>query len=216
MHFQAAIFDMDGLLLDTERVCMRVFKAACEQLELPFDDVVYRSMIGCNAVDIQRIFTEFYGDDYQRIHDTWRPAYNAVVLHEAIPVKTGVLALLDWLKAQGVPMAVATSTSRDVAEVKLELAGLTPYFDSISTGDEVKHGKPHPEIYLLAAERLGVDPTQCIAFEDSNNGTRAAMAAGMQTFQIPDLVEPSDEVRALGHIVLPSMEQVLEQLKQAA
>ncbi|WP_205886933.1 HAD family hydrolase, partial [Escherichia coli] len=110
-------------------------------------------------------------------------------MHEAIPHKDGVIALLEWLKARSIPVAVATSTQKEVALIKLQLAGLDHYFANITTGCEVTQGKPHPEIYLLAAERLGVEPQQCLAFEDSNNGIKAAMAAQMHAFPIPDLVK---------------------------
>jgi HAD superfamily hydrolase (TIGR01509 family) len=213
MNFKATIFDMDGLLLDTERVCMQVFKKACEVQNLPFYNDVYLSMIGCNAAGIRKIFYAAYGDDYDRVQAEWRVRYDAIVQHEAIPVKKGVIELLTWLKSQNIPIAVATSTEQETARVKLKLAGIDHYFDSLTTGCEVKHGKPDPEIYLLAAERLGVDPKTCLAFEDSNNGIRAAVAANMISYQIPDLVEPCEEVLALGHTISPSLLDVLDELK---
>ncbi|MCD1191014.1 haloacid dehalogenase [Vibrio cholerae] len=212
MKFQAAIFDMDGLLLDTERVCMRVFQEACTACGLPFQQEVYLSVIGCNAKTINGILSQAYGEDLPRLHNEWRQRYNAVVMHEAIPHKDGVIALLEWLKARSIPIAVATSTQKEVALIKLQLAGLDHYFANITTGCEVTQGKPHPEIYLLAAERLGVEPQQCLAFEDSNNGIKAAMAAQMQAFQIPDLVKPSPEVIALGHPICTSLNEVIDLL----
>ena len=214
MNYQAAIFDMDGLLLDTERVCMRIFKEACVTLELPFYEDIYLSIIGRNATGIEQIFRKAYGADYEQLHNEWRKNYNAVVKHQAIPVKPGVIELLQRLKGKNIPTAVATSTVNDVAKKKLALAGLDQYFDNLTTGCEVSHGKPDPEIYLLAASRLNVDPKQCLAFEDSNNGVRSAFSAGMVTYQIPDLVEPCDEVRAFGHKIRSSMHQVLEELEE--
>ncbi|XEV15134.1 HAD family hydrolase [Vibrio alginolyticus] len=214
MNYQAAIFDMDGLLLDTERVCMHIFQEACEAQNLPFYKDVYLSIIGRNAAGIEVIFRKAYGDDLDRLHQEWRDRYDAVVKHQAIPVKEGVIELLEWLKSQGLPIAVATSTAKEVAQKKLELAGVSKYFDNLTTGCEVSHGKPEPEIYLLAASRLSVDPTKCLAFEDSNNGVRAAVAANMITYQIPDLVEPCNEIKQLGHTVAPSLHDVLHTLKQ--
>ncbi|BDR15217.1 phosphatase [Vibrio sp. STUT-A11] len=214
MNYHAAIFDMDGLLLDTERVCMRVFQEACEVQQLPFYTEVYLSIIGRNAAGIEAIFRKAYGNDLDRLHQEWRTRYNAVVKHQAIPVKEGVVELLEWLKEQSLPIAVATSTAKDVAKIKLELAGLSKYIDNLTTGCEVSNGKPDPEIYLLAANRLNVEPTKCLAFEDSNNGVRAAVAANMSTYQIPDLVEPCDEVRQFGHSIVPSLHDVLKELKQ--
>ncbi len=91
---------------------------------------------------------------------------------------------------------------------------MSQYFDNLTTGCEVSHGKPDPEIYLLAASRLDIEPTKCLAFEDSNNGVRAAVAANMVTFQIPDLVEPCEEVRGFGHAIVPSLHHALAELKQ--
>ncbi|WP_260260404.1 HAD family hydrolase [Vibrio intestinalis] len=213
MKIKAAIFDMDGLLLDTERVCMRVFKQACQTVELPFYEDVYLTIIGRNAAGIEKIFRDAYGDDLDRLHPEWRKNYDAIVRHQAIPLKEGVVELLTWLRANGIATAVATSTHRDLAETKLKLAGIDQYFDGLTCGDEVTHGKPDPEIYQLAAQRLGVEPSDCIAFEDSNNGVISAVAAQMTTYQIPDLVEPSEEVKALGHHIELSLLAVLNKLR---
>ncbi|WP_172562772.1 HAD family hydrolase [Vibrio furnissii] len=215
MNFQAAIFDMDGLLLDTERVCIEIFEQACQAVGVPFLRDLYLSVIGRNAAGIEATLRAGYGPalDYMQLHNEWRTRYNAVVKHQAIPVKQGVIELLEWLKAEHIPTAVATSTQRDVASIKLRLSGLDRYFDAVATGCEVSQGKPHPEIYLLAASRLDVAPAQCLAFEDSNNGVRSAVAAKMIAYQIPDLVMPSDDVVALGHRIRPTLSDVLDELK---
>ncbi len=216
MNYQAAIFDMDGLLLDTERVCKNIFQQACEFLSIPFLEHIYLDIIGRNAQGIEKVIRQGYGDDldYPTLHEAWRCRYEAVVKHQAIPVKEGVVELLTWLKENGVSTAVATSTKNEVAKIKLKLAGLDGFFDNLTTGCEVKNGKPDPEIYLLAAQRLKVKPELCLAFEDSNNGVLSAVQANMQTFQIPDLVQPSDAILALGHTVSPSLSNVLHTLKE--
>ena len=216
MNYQAAIFDMDGLLLDTERVCMTVFKQACEALNVVFKQDVYLSIIGCNAAGIEKIIRSGYGADldYPRLHAEWRVRYDAIVKHQAIPVKAGVVELLQFLQSQNIPLAVATSTDKETALIKLELAGLLGFFTSISTGCEVAKGKPDPEIYLLAARRLQVEPKFCLAFEDSNNGVRSAIAANMVTFQIPDLVQPCAEALSFGHQVMPSLADVVSKLRK--
>jgi len=214
MNYQAAIFDMDGLLLDTERVCQQAFRDTCEFLSLPFFEEVYLSIIGCNAVGIEKILSAGYGHliSYETLRKEWMSRYNPIVKTQPIPVKEGVIELLTWLKFNKIPMAVATSTHYELATTKLKFAGLYDYFEHLSTGCEVQQGKPHPEIFLLAAKRLNVDPESCLAFEDSNNGVRSAVAAQMQVFQIPDLVAPCTEVLAFDHIVKSSMSEVLQHL----
>lgn len=217
MNYQAAIFDMDGLLLDTERVALQAFKQACEQLSLPFLKSVYLNIIGQNAKGIEQTIQAGYGDDldYLTLRSVWMEYYHGVVEHQAIPIKEGVINLLEWLTAQQIPMTVATSSAQRSANIKLELSGLNKYFDTITTGCEVSQGKPHPEIFLLAANRLDTPPQYCLGFEDSNNGVRAGVAAGLQMFQIPDLVTPNQEIIALGHTIAPSMTNVLQQLQNA-
>ncbi|WP_114786031.1 HAD family hydrolase [Vibrio tetraodonis] len=213
MKFQAAIFDMDGLLLDTEKVSMHVFKQACSTVNLPFYEDIYLSIIGRNSAGIEKILRQAYGDDLDRLHNEWRRNYDAIVKHQPIPIKKGVVELLAWLTENGIPTSVATSTQRDVAEIKLKLSGLDKFFNSLTCGCEVSKGKPDPEIYLLAAERLGVKSQYCLAFEDSNNGVRSAVTAQMITFQIPDLVKPCDEVRSFGHNIFPSLLDVMAYLQ---
>ena len=214
MNFQAAIFDMDGLLLDTERLCMRVFKQSCHNVQLPFYEDIYLSIIGRNSKGIEEILRSAYGNELDKLHADWRVNYDAIVKNQPIPIKKGVIPLLEWLQANKVRTAVATSTQKDVALVKLKLAGLDCYFDNITCGCEVTQGKPNPEIYLLAAQRLGVKPQCCLAFEDSNNGVKSAVAANMVTYQIPDLITPSEEIISLGVKIRDSLGDVLDELKK--
>ena len=216
MNYQAAIFDMDGLLLDTERVCMQAFRDACEALSLPMLEDVYLGIIGCNAQGIEQVICNGYGEtlDYPQLRDEWVSRYHPIIEQQAIPIKKGVVDLFNWLKEQDIPIAVATSSHKKQAVIKLKLAGLTDYVDSLSTGCEVDKGKPDPEIFLLAAQRLNVSPENCLAFEDSSNGVRSAVAAGMQVHQVPDLVKPCADIIALGHTISDSLAEVLNNLKE--
>lgn len=215
MNYKAAIFDMDGLLLDTEQVCMTAFQQTCTEMDIPFKQDIYLSIIGRNQAGIKPIIEKGYGDllDYSVFHPRWMQRYLAVVEHQAIPVKSGIIALLEWLQSQNIPMVVATSTHNVLAHKKLQLAGLAHYFSHITSGDEVINGKPAPEIYLLAAQRLHISPEQCLAFEDSNNGVKSAIAANMTVLQIIDLVEPDTDTRALGHHIFNTMDEALTFLK---
>jgi HAD superfamily hydrolase (TIGR01509 family) len=217
MTYQAAIFDMDGLLLDSERVCMQAFRETCEFLSLPMLEDVYLSIIGSNSSSIRRIILNGYGADldYETLNTEWMRRYHLVVQYQAVPLKKGVIELLNWLKSQSIPIAVATSSPYQIATTKLKFAGLLDYFEHLSTGCEVSNGKPDPEIFLLTAKRLNIHPQHCLVFEDSNNGARAGVAAGMQVYQIPDLVKPCADVTALGHTISDSLTDVLSQLQKS-
>ena len=127
---------------------------------------------------------------------------------EIVPLKNGATELLARLTALAIPIAVATSTSSDRARQKLRSAGILTHFTAVIGGDQVTNSKPHPDIYANAADVLGVTPAKCLALEDSENGVRSATSAGMTVIQIPDLVQPTQALRSLGHIILNSLRDV--------
>ena len=194
---EAVLFDMDGLLLDTEAVYIVALQAAARTLgrEMPLD--FCHSMIGVPTRESNVMIQAFYGDGFQV--DAFRQHYSGHarrLLETSIPLKPGVVELLDFLAGRGLPLAVATSAGRNTAEHHLGRAGLLERFGAVATRDDVEHPKPHPGVYLEAARRLGVAPERCIAFEDSNVGLSAAHAAGAMAFMVPDLLEPLPEIRA--------------------
>ena len=119
------------------------------------------------------------------------------VEREGIPVKPGLYEILEFFRQRGVKIALATSTSRETAELNLRLAKVSDYFDVLVCGGDVTNGKPHPEVFLTAAERLGFSPESCVAFEDSINGIKSAYAAGMTTVMVPDFLQPTDEIKPM-------------------
>ena len=157
----------------------------------------------------------FYGDGFHI--DAFRQHYSGHtrrLLEAGIPLKPGVVELLDFLAGRGLPLAVATSAARSTAEHHLGRAGLLDRFSAVATRDDVEHPKPHPGVYLEAARRLGVAPERCIAFEDSNVGLTAAHAAGAMAFMVPDILEPLPEVRAKCIDVLPDLHAARELLRE--
>lgn len=207
--FKAAIFDMDGTLLDTESVFKTIVFEVCTELGFEMTDAVHMSMVGSSHETTNRLLMEAYGvsfpytlfDEKCRVSMTERS-------HGGVPVKTGAREFITELRERGVPTAVATSSRNPHAQHHLGAAGLLDLFETVVTRDDVVNPKPHPEPYLTAARRLGVDPLHCLALEDSHAGVRAAHAAGMQTIMVPDLVQASDEIRALGIAVMESLDHV--------
>ena len=187
--FDAIIFDMDGLLLDTEKLSYQSFisTAAAYDQTFQFDD--YRQLIGRNAktgIKILRCILPA-GIDAAKFKDDWLDVYRQLLDHH-IDVKPGAHHLLACLAKMQVPRAVATSSSGTKARAILDRVGLWQFIPHLTGGDEVKAGKPAPDVYLDAAKKLGVDAPRCIAFEDSETGITAALAAGMRVIQIPDLI----------------------------
>lgn len=199
---QAVVFDMDGLLLDTERVYFEGFRTALAALGLPQDDDLFRRLVGTNRVLGHRLLTEGLSGrvSLKEFDAAWNDEV-ALRLADHIPVKPGVRAVAEHLLERDIPYIIATSTNTERAHNHLERAGLSALFQEVVGGDQVAASKPAPDIYVHATARLGHDPENCAAFEDSPNGVRAAHAAGLITVQIPDIVAPDAELLSLGHYV---------------
>jgi HAD superfamily hydrolase (TIGR01509 family) len=191
---QAVIFDMDGLLLDSERIALRAWEGAAAQLKLSLPEEVVKSTIGRDWVDTKRIVAEAVGinADYIALQSLVQVLYRKIMQEEGIPLKAGAAELLKRLQDAGIPSGLATSSERNGAECKLYAAGLLGLFSGSACGNEVAMGKPNPDIYLLAAQRCGVQPQLCVALEDSPAGLMAAKRAGMTTIMVPDMVEPDE------------------------
>ncbi len=199
---QAVVFDMDGLLLDTERVYFEAFRTALTILGLPQDDNLFRRLVGTNNVLGRRMLTEGLSGrvTLEEFDAVWESEIEQR-LTDCIPVKPGVRAVAKHLRDRDIPYIIATSTQTEKAHLYLDRAGLSTLFQDVVGGDQVGASKPAPDIYLHAIARLGCDPATCVAFEDSPNGVRAAHAAGLITVQVPDIVAPDAELRSLGHYI---------------
>ena len=207
--FTAVIFDMDGTILDTESVFKTIVFEVCTELGFEMTEDVHSSMIGSSHETTNRLLLEAYGVAFPyALFDEKCRVIMRERSHDGVPVKAGAREFITELRDRGIPAAVATSSRNPHAQHHLSAVGLLDLFETVVTRDDVTFPKPHPEPYLLAAQRLGVEPTQCLALEDSHTGVRAAHAAGMQTIMVPDLVGPSDEIHALGVSVMTSMVDV--------
>lgn len=209
--FSAAIFDMDGTLLDTEQVFRTIVFEVTSGLGYEMTDPVHHAMVGASHERTNQLLVEAYGVSFPyAMFDAQCRAMMQQRMEHEVPVKTGVPEMLEELRHRGIPIAVATSSRAHHALSHLDRAGLLGHFDTVVTRDDVVHPKPHPEPYLTAAARLGVAPEACLAVEDSHSGVRAAHAAGMQTIMVPDLVHPTDEIAALCVHVLESLHDLRE------
>ena len=207
--FEAVIFDMDGTLLDTESVFKTIVFEVCTELGFEMTDALHMSMVGGSHEHTNKLLLESYGVSFPyTLFDERCRVIMRERSHGGVPVKPGALELVQELRERNIPTAVATSSRNPHAQHHLTAAGLFDMFETIVTRDDVVHPKPHPEPYLTAASRLGVDPLKCLALEDSHSGVRAAHAAGMQTIMVPDLVHPSEEIRALGIAIMESLDHV--------
>lgn len=215
---EAIVFDMDGLIFDSERIVQRSWEDTGNKLGIPHMGSHIYNTLGMNVVGRGEYFARAIGEDFplEEFNQGARERFYEIVEEEGLPVKPGVRELLEYGKASSYKMAVATSSRRPYAQKILKNAGLFDWFDDIVYGDMVSRSKPDPEIYLLACELVGCRPENSIALEDAPNGIRAAHAAGMMPIVIPDLVQPTEEIKALCYkqfVTLHEVITLLEELK---
>lgn len=207
------IFDMDGVIFDSERAYIELYRELAPRYGLTDEAAVYRACmdsIGVTRAKTREIFIEAVGHDFD--YYRYREDVQEELNKREFALKPGVFELFDWLIETGAHIALASSTRWESVSQMLDHAGLTSYFDAIVCGDMVSRSKPDPEIFLTAAERLGADPSDCYVIEDSYNGIRAAHAAGMHPIMVPDILQPDEEIRGLAEVVLPTLIDVKDYL----
>ncbi|SDJ41102.1 HAD family hydrolase [Aliiruegeria lutimaris] len=207
----ALLFDMDGLLLDTERVALDSFLqiASGHALERARAEPFFLSLVGSSGAQTRLSLQGAGIADADRFQEEWGVLFRSLVSKD-VPVKPGVKALIAELGAKGMTMVVVTSTRTDMARDQLERAGLLEHFRDLVGGDCVAAHKPDPAPYLLGAARAGVAPGDCYAFEDSDKGVAAAVAAGCRVSQVPDLRPPSAALPALGQGIFRNLREAVE------
>lgn len=203
----AVVFDMDGVIFDSERLVTACWTQVAAKRGIPDMEAACRDCLGIDAPGTKRIMMERYGEDfpYEVFQQEASELFRMQTSGGKLPVKEGVREILPWLHEKGLKVALATSTREEIVRQELKEAGLLSFFDQIICGDMVSNGKPAPDIYLRACEAVGVRPEDAFAVEDSFNGIRAASRAGMHPIMVPDMVMPDEEIRGLACVVLSSL-----------
>lgn len=204
------IFDLDGIIFDSERAVFNEWKLIAEKYGFPNLEEPYAKCIGVNADTCRQIFLDYYGADfpYDAYCEERRRNFREKYSHGRLPLKPGVIELLEGLKKKGFLTAIASSTRTENVREEIRDAELLKYFDEIVGGDQVERSKPAPDIFLKAAEKLGVLPKKCCVIEDSYNGIRAASAAGMFPVMVPDMLPPNDEMREKAGLIVDSLNEI--------
>ena len=207
---RSVIFDMDGVIFDSERAIYNLWKELSEKYG--FDDIyeVYIQCIGVNLDATRKIFTEHYGPDfpYQEYQDEESRMYHERYDGGNIPLKPDIEMVLEYIKNKGYKIAIASSTRSAQVRKQIENAGLLHYFDVIVGGDMVTKSKPDPEVFYKAAELLGAEPSDTVVIEDSFNGIRAAHAGGFIPVMVPDMLPPDDEMREKARYIFEALKEV--------
>lgn len=205
----AVILDMDGLMLDTEPISLRVWRQEAQALGYELDDALCGRMIGQSVSTNKAMLLAHFGEGFpvDELARNTHARYRECLERDGVPHKPGLVDFLSFLVDRDVPRAVATSTGGALARHKLERAGVLHFFETVVGGDEVPRGKPAPDIFVAAAERLGYRPADCIVLEDSGPGIRGAADAGMIPILIPDGRLPAPETRAAAKFVVESLNE---------
>lgn len=212
---KAIIFDMDGLMIDSERVTFECYQKILKDMNLTMDEEFYKTLLGKPLKGIYQRFYDVYGDGFP-IEDVIKEVHALMAKRfetEGVPIKTGLKSLLEYLKENNYKTIVATSSNRDRVDTILSQAQITDYFDDSICGDEVTKGKPNPEVFLKSCQKLGVNVDEAIVLEDSEAGIQASYDAGIKVICIPDMKYPEKQYEEKTFKILKDLNGVTEYLK---
>ncbi len=201
---------MDGVLLDTETVCKITWRRAAEEYGIDNIDEAFRKCVGCNRNDTELILRDYVGDKVapQVFRNRTGELFDIVEEESGLEKMPYVDDCLSFLKKNGFRIALVSSTRAVKVNRQLKNAGIHEYFETFTTGDLVEHSKPCPDIYLKSLESLNLSSDECVAIEDSPNGVRAAVAAGIKCIMVPDQIAPDDEMKKIAWQILPSLKDL--------
>ena len=212
---KAIIFDMDGLMIDSERVTFECYQERLKDMNLTMDEEFYKTLLGKPIKGIYQRFYDVYGNDFpietviQDVHQLMAERFEK----EGVPVKKGLVELLHYLKDNNYKTIVATSSNRDRVDKILAQAKITEFFDDSICGDEVTKGKPNPEVFLKSCQKLGVNVDEAIVLEDSEAGIQASYDANIKVICIPDMKYPEKQYEDKTFKILKDLTEVTAYLK---
>lgn len=211
---KGAIFDHDGLMFDTEKIWQANWKLVADEMNITLPEEFQKEICGSSGQRMLDVIQKYYHvEDGTSIRDRVRQGvFDDEAKH--IDMKEGLLDILEMFQKHGVKMAVASSSQKEMIVRNLRKANVEDYFEVVVSGQEVEHGKPAPDIFLLAAERLGLDAKECYVFEDAYNGVQAGVASKAKTIMIPDLVQPTDEIRNIVAAVCTTLKEASDKIEE--
>lgn len=213
---EAVVFDMDGVIFDSEKLVVECWVEIAEKYGVKDVEKACKECLGLNRAASKEKFLERYGLDfpYDSYKQEMSDLYHKRAREGALCMKLGVVEFLSYLQEKEIKIALASSTREQVVKWELTDAGIVDSFEVIVCGDMVRKSKPEPDIFLKACELLDVLPANALAIEDSYNGIRAAYAGGLRPIMVPDLAEPTVEMEELAEVILPSLFEVMEYVKE--
>lgn len=217
MKLDLCVFDMDGLLIDTEKkMWTKNQMAAMEIMGGTYDKELFRSMMGCKFTVGYQKLVEFYGPDFDA-EEFYRIVFdlNEKQINKGdIPIMPGAIELLEFLKTNNIERTIATSTSEELASKIIQKIGFNKYFDVVTYGTEVEKSKPEPDIYIKAISKYNVLPENTLVFEDAHSGAQAAIRANTNLILVPDVAPVTDEDRQKAYAVINSLDQAIDIIKK--
>lgn len=213
---KAVVFDMDGVIFDTERVYMEEWDEVFKKYGYKFKPSVYLDLMGTGRKNVRRVFKEVFGEDLP-LDDMYKDK-DAMIFETIrkgdLPIKKGAVELLDFLRKNGYKIALATSAIRERLDIQIKINNMHEKFDAMVCGDDITKSKPNPEIFIKAAEKLGVLPEECIVVEDSAAGIKGAHDGKMTAFHVEDLKVPDDDILRYAHKTFKNLDEIREYLSQ--
>jgi len=213
--FKAVIFDMDGLLIDSERSSFEAWKLVAARHGYKMTPEIFANVVGTSLEETNEVFKKAFGSDFEgeKLREEKDRLFESNFIKKGLPLKAGAIECLRFLNEIKIPWAIGTTTKKRAAILRLKHSGLAPFVSTIVYGDEVEHRKPEPDLFLEAARRLNILPSDCLVVEDSETGAMAGINAGMQVILIPDMRQPSSDIsrRVVG--ILEDLDELLSLLK---